>query len=319
VNTAKLVDLENWLRDLWSPQWPDAFGKIDSDLAKKGEVLFQENCARCHQDINRSDPNRTVTAVMRDMGTDESMARNAAERKSDSGIFKGRRLWLPPFSRLGTNEPVLNLLVFLGQRVLAGSHLISDSIALPFKYDVFAEIKDGQDKVSMKLDALKVAEGKLETATVKEFSILTKGIPPVLHPGSDLADIPNNLSQIFSNAPGDEADETSTLTPTAGTAAPISYPYKARPLNGIWATAPYLHNGSVLNLDDLLKPAGDRLKTFRLGSREFDPVNVGYVNAGEFIFDTTAVPANSNAGHEYNCKVFTPEERSQIIEYMKSL
>ncbi len=47
--------------------------------------------------------------------------------------------------------------------------------------------------------------------------------------------------------------------------------YKARPLNGIWATAPFLHNGSVPNLYQLLLPDNQRVKTFFVGSHEFDP------------------------------------------------
>src|SRR5260370_17068936 len=55
--------------------------------------------------------------------------------------------------------------------------------------------------------------------------------------------------------------------------------YKGRPLTGIWATPPYLHNGSVPTLYDLLLPPEDRPKSFYLGSREFDPAKVGYVTA----------------------------------------
>ena len=53
--------------------------------------------------------------------------------------------------------------------------------------------------------------------------------------------------------------------------------YKARPLNGIWATAPYLHNGSVPNLDALLQPAAKRPLSFSIGVKTFDPVRVGYL------------------------------------------
>jgi hypothetical protein len=82
--------------------------------------------------------------------------------------------------------------------------------------------------------------------------------------------------------------------------------YKTRPLNGIWATAPYLHNGSVPNLYQLLKPSAERIAAFDVGSREFDPVHVGFVatpGAGSFQFRTTddtgkPIPGNSNAGHE---------------------
>src|SRR5262249_19892544 len=55
--------------------------------------------------------------------------------------------------------------------------------------------------------------------------------------------------------------------------------YPARPLDGIWAEAPYLHNSSVPNLYQLLSPADKRDKTFYTGTTEYDPVHVGYLNA----------------------------------------
>ncbi len=96
--------------------------------------------------------------------------------------------------------------------------------------------------------------------------------------------------------------------------------YKARPLNGVWATAPYLHNGSVPNLYQLLLPADQRVKEFHVGSRRFDPVNVGVETApspGSFHF-RTQVPGNSNAGHVYG-ETLTDAERWQLVEYLKSL
>ena len=83
--------------------------------------------------------------------------------------------------------------------------------------------------------------------------------------------------------------------------------YKARPLNGIWATAPYLHNGSVPNLYQLLLPTEQRLREFTVGRRAFDPVNVGFKTEpfdGGFRFRThddagKPISGNSNAGHEY--------------------
>lgn len=101
--------------------------------------------------------------------------------------------------------------------------------------------------------------------------------------------------------------------------------YKARPLNGIWATAPYLHNGSVPNLYQLLKPSAERMAEFHVGSREFDPVNVGFVTAigpGRFRFRTTddrgnPIPGNSNTGHEYGTAL-DEEQRWQLIEYLKT-
>ena len=102
--------------------------------------------------------------------------------------------------------------------------------------------------------------------------------------------------------------------------------YKARPLNGIWATAPYLHNGSVPDLYQLLSPADRRPAEFHVGSREFDPVNVGLRSdpgPGRFRFRTTdeagrPIPGNSNAGHEYGTGL-TDDQRQQLIEYIKTL
>ena len=108
--------------------------------------------------------------------------------------------------------------------------------------------------------------------------------------------------------------------------------YKARSLNGIWATAPYLHNGSVPTLYDLLLPVkregdieGDRCKKYRpdsffVGAREFDPEKVGFKNEGYegFKFDTT-IRGNRNTGHEYGECLMIDEDRWDLIEYLKSL
>ena len=98
------------------------------------------------------------------------------------------------------------------------------------------------------------------------------------------------------------------------------YQYKARPLNGIWATAPYLHNGSVPNLYQLLLPSSDRDDVFYVGNREFDPVNVGQKTSkqeGLFEFDTHLY-GNSNSGHEYASSL-SDKERFELIEFLKTL
>ncbi len=104
--------------------------------------------------------------------------------------------------------------------------------------------------------------------------------------------------------------------------------YKARSLNGIWATAPYLHNGSVPTLYDLLLPKkgekdpanGEyRPDKFQVGSREFDPAKVGLKSDGYtgFLFDT-GHRSNSNAGHTYGTGL-DKEKRLDLLEYLKSL
>ena len=105
--------------------------------------------------------------------------------------------------------------------------------------------------------------------------------------------------------------------------------YKARPLNGIWATAPFLHNGSVPTLYALLSPVAERPQAFCLGDREYDPVQLGYrtqCTEGTFRLDTS-IPGNLNTGHEFKNGPAGPgilgrglshQERLDLIEFLKS-
>jgi len=98
--------------------------------------------------------------------------------------------------------------------------------------------------------------------------------------------------------------------------------YKGRPLQGIWATAPYLHNGSVPTLYALMQAPKDRPTTFCVGSRVFDPINVGFDSkgpcAGPAQFNA-AIDGNSNLGHNYGNAGLSDDDRYALIEYMKTL
>ena len=94
--------------------------------------------------------------------------------------------------------------------------------------------------------------------------------------------------------------------------------YPARPLTGIWASAPYLHNGSVPTLHDLLLPPAERPVTFYVGSVEYDAAKLGFVSTeqpGMFLFDTR-LPGNGNGGHTYGTQL-SPAERASLLEYLK--
>jgi hypothetical protein len=110
--------------------------------------------------------------------------------------------------------------------------------------------------------------------------------------------------------------------------APAVPAYKANPVEGMWANAPYLHNGSVPNLYELLLPATQRSRQFFVG-RDFDPVRVGVDTSGEtgrFLFDTSR-PGNSNAGHSFENgtgrgiigPLLSDDARWAIVEYLKSI
>ena len=113
--------------------------------------------------------------------------------------------------------------------------------------------------------------------------------------------------------------------------------YKSRPLGGMWATPPFLHNGSVVSIYQLLSPVEEREKEFYVGQNVFDPENLGFVldgdNEGGILFDTS-IRGNHNTGHQFR-KGYIPyqegvkpkkgiigpplshDERMAIIEYLK--
>jgi hypothetical protein len=255
VKFQELGDLENLVKTLWSPQWPADFPGIDQDKAAKGVALYKTNCLECHALINRTDPNRKITAVMTDTGTDPRAFTNFFNRTGSSGKLNGLNINFVPFTpKIGP-------------------------------------IADADSMVSN--EVIGMILGQLR-------------IPP-----------PDELQLV--NFRGVRARTAVVSNVSTGPR------YKARPLNGIWATAPYLHNGSVPNLDALLQPAAKRPVSFSIGVKTFDPVRVGYLTdvAGFPRFnvrnpDGTPIVGNSNAGHEFGAKL-SDDERNWLLEYLKTL
>ena len=102
--------------------------------------------------------------------------------------------------------------------------------------------------------------------------------------------------------------------------------YANQPLDGIWLRSPYLHNGSVPNLWDLLEPASKRTASFFRGYDVYDPKNVGFVanvshenEKGFFPYDTS-LPGNGNQGHEGNAfgTELSDDSKLALIEYLKT-
>ncbi len=267
VDKRNLGRLERHLISLQSPLWPeDILPAIDASLAEQGEAVFKAyKCQLCHSD-------------------DESFVRD-----------DDKRLVVAQFANvplLGTDpQMATNALTYQGDSGmlkgraigLDGKQSFADTTHVVFALQNAAQgviVARDPDKSWIRARA-----EWLYDIIVAFFNNPVKG-KTEFHLDFEINnDFPNNLNA-----------------------------YKARPLNGIWATAPYLHNGSVPNLYELFLPscsdeeraAGKacRSNRFTVGSREFDPVKVGFVAKdkaeypGLFEFDTS-LPANSNAGHEY--------------------
>jgi mono/diheme cytochrome c family protein len=103
--------------------------------------------------------------------------------------------------------------------------------------------------------------------------------------------------------------------------------YLSSLLDGVWLRAPYLHNGSVPTLRDLLKPAAERPQTFYRGNDTYDASNVGFVwnipsegSQSYTLIDTTR-SGSHNAGHEgpaYGTEL-SEADKDALLEYLKTL
>jgi hypothetical protein len=114
--------------------------------------------------------------------------------------------------------------------------------------------------------------------------------------------------------------------------------YAAPPLTGVWADFPYLHNGSVPTLYDLLGPVADRPSIFQvMAARHLDRVRVGQPRTidpalgaigedqlrrrygDDHDWFNTRRPGSANTGHDVWSRIKTDANRLALIEYLKSL
>ena len=109
-------------------------------------------------------------------------------------------------------------------------------------------------------------------------------------------------------APGYRPPSTPGLRATGG--------YWAPTLAGVWARAPYLHNGSVRTLAELLGEPAQRAATFRRGTARYDTARLGYLDEGPYVLDTRT-PGNSSGGHTAGADL-PGEAKRDLLEYLKT-
>ncbi len=280
VDIVALGHLEGWLRSLWSPQWDEkVLGPLDRELARKGEAIYGQQCAKCHLPIERTNPYRRITAQMHDVGTDPAMATAVAMRQALTGRLQGTPIITSLPKRFGDKDGGATIVVqgALGVMLSTKEARMATLRALIIQYE--AQLAD---------ELRGAGQFKAPAGWTHE------------KPSEEL------LNKVLATPAPHEDPPPSLAT------------YKARPLNGIWATAPYLHNGSVPSLWALLQPVAQRPARFFVGSREFDPVRVGQVSdQGPSLLDTS-LPGNSNGGHLAGTTLPEADKRA-LLEYLKTL
>ena len=143
-----------------------------------------------------------------------------------------------------------------------------------------------------------------------------------LHPPSETGTDPQRAT-LFSQTQADRFNKFLAELEIAGyqaskiTGLRSTQKYWAASMPGVWARSPYLHNGSVRTMEELLTTPNERAKTFRRGSRVYDPEKIGFTDEGAYVFDT-AGPGNANTGHDYGTTLASDQKRD-LMEYLKSL
>ncbi|MGY8684388.1 cytochrome c [Bradyrhizobium sp. UFLA05-153] len=296
-----------------APTWPDSFPAIDKAKAAVGAQLYDKHCSGCHLPALTPDivhGKAPDAEFWKHFGPIRWRGRDGQERQTTESVLNVKII---EQSHIGTDPTQGNVLhnrtVDTAGRETARAGQTSPGLGL--------DIDVCQRKADSTLDTIHVSDHAMQLYALALGAVVQLGIDEWLRSTrTDRAKI--------------EGDRPNCLAAGFG--------YKARPLNGVWATAPFLHNGSVPTIYDLLSPVAERPKAFLLGDPSFDPVRVGivtrtvdpkgrtYDSQGYFILDTSG-RANRNTGHEFsNDKhdgvigpALSPEERNAIIEFLKSI
>jgi hypothetical protein len=288
ADTDGLMKLEELVRRIGPPRWQWAY---DETLRAKGEAIFnwpakQGGCVECH-----------------------------GIRTGQKRVLQPEPTWATPVMDVGTDNRQYKLIGVAGRAAFPGWIVDTGVLA-------GAEIP----LISPKLKQYDSALNVLKTAVVGG---LLQRLPTILDFRSDrdavvTQDTATDDKDTQVTVRGAKPAELAGAFPKAAPkAAPQPFVYESRVLQGIWAAAPYLHNGSVPTLADLLKADKDRPLSFKVGP-DYDPVNVGLaVEQTRFNYTlvtgcTDRTSGNSNCGHNFGTTL-TPDQKAALLEYLKVL
>jgi len=305
ANFDGLSRLEDLVKLIGPPKWP---WLIDTNLAAQGKTIFarrteEGGCIDCH----RIKPGKvrlplvqTWDTPIQNVGTDTRQY-DILARTAKTGVLKGA--FIPFATRplkdtdLAFNILATSVLGSIAEHVLRGGGGAPATVLVATPEDDPNRTPPGGQPLSF------------------------PRLPPALQ---DLQGAFN--PPVAPTAPQDfRIEGLDVPAPTGPTAPPPARgSYESRVLHGIWATAPYLHNGSVPTLAELLKPAAQRVKDFKVGAA-YDTINVG-LSVDQTQFNQAIVTTdcsdlnsgNSRCGHEFGTQL-RDDEKKALLEYLKTL
>ena len=317
ANFKGLGRLEDHIENLGPPRWPWKGGPfaVDSERAARGKAIYESTtrtedggCVGCHgirKGASRSVFSKTTWATpLCDVGTDRREYQ-VLGWEVDTGVLNGAKI---PFFK-DSLQPRDKAMSVLGTAVLGSILQHASPITMELETaaknhaeQIQAEFGDKGTQLAQKFATdLQKLQSKLVTAENKELMGAFRG-----------------LHQNWKGQAHHGVCKDSFSDPDPQVV------YESRVMEGIWAAAPYLHNGSVPTLEDLLKPAAERPAIFPMGPA-YDPVKVGLAREQtrfNYVYETTDCSAtdsgNSRCGHEYGTKL-SEDEKKDLLEYLKVL
>jgi hypothetical protein len=307
ANFDGLGELEDLVRQIGPPKWQ---WSIDTVLVAQGQLIYERStadggCKDCHGIAPgkvRFPLVETWLTPARDVGTD-TREYDTLTRSAKTGELQGAFIPFVSYplkdEDLAFNVLATSVVGSIAEHVLrgGGAPTVSTLVASTRGTRVQA-VPSGLPRLNLARlpPPLRDLEGAFHapaspTPERSQFYIQGLTVPKLIAPATSL--------------------------PPKGT-------YEARVLQGIWATAPYLHNGSVPSLAELLKPAAERVPKFKIGPA-YDTTNVGLaVEQTQFDYslittDCSALDSgNSRCGHPYGTQLTIPEKKA-LLEYLKTL
>jgi mono/diheme cytochrome c family protein len=307
ANFDGLGRIEGLLKQLGPPRWP---WLVDTNLAAQGKAIYdrpttQGGCNDCHgiRPGKVRFPNvQTWATPIQDVGTD-TREYDVLAWAAKTGALQGA--FIPFVTRpLQETDLAFNILATsvvgsIAQHVLSG----------------------GGDVLAAAAQVAQAQAGQESPASGPARPPSPTRLPPSLR---DLQGAFNAPAPLLEGLKMEGVQPPGVPAPAAAAAAPPKGAYEARVMQGIWAAAPYLHNGSVPTLAELLKPASERVKAFKVGPT-YDTVNVGLaVEQTQFNYILTTTDCsdrnsgNSRCGHEFGTQL-SDQEKKALLEYLKTL
>jgi hypothetical protein len=319
ANFDGLKSLENLVKKIGPPEWPWKEGKwaVDAKLAARGKQIYEsptktENggCAACHgiRKGERRGLNNTWATPLCYVGTDAKEF-DLFALTVDTGVLAGAKIPFFEQPLKAKDENAVKVLSLVGMGTL-------------LQYTKSPKTLDLELKAQTKLGLIERLAGDVKNGKIKQITdqLRQKQADMVTPENKVLKGVYQPMPAIEKAQPEGYRCKGKFTDPSPAIA------YESRVLEGIWATAPYLHNGSVPTLAALLEPVQNRPAEFKIGPA-YDPEKIGLAveqSKFDYVLKTTdceganAKSGNSRCGHEFGTKL-SPEEKTALLEYLKIL